>query len=111
MNSICFGILAFVLVLSAYMFLKYMRIRIVKLTERTNYNSSDLIIGATIPIEFFQYCSLGYNTDTLIGIYVLVAKVMRNDLDKFETIENEFFWLIVYSCYALVALWLVLFSF
>ena len=93
------------------MFLKYMRIRIVELTERTNYNSSDLIIGATIPIEFFQYSSLGNNTDTLIGIYVIVAKLMRNDLDKFETIENMFFWLIVYHCYALVALWLILISF
>jgi len=108
MNSICFGILAFVLVLSAYMFLKYMRIRIVKLVERTNYNISDLIIGATIPIEFFQYSSLGYNTDTLIGIYELVGKVLSGDLDKFEAIKDEFFWLIVYHYYAIVALWLIL---
>ena len=70
-----------------------------------------MIIGATIPMEFFQYSSLGYKTDTLMGVYVILGKVLNSDLEKLIDPDGDIFWLIFYHCYGLVALWLVLISF
>ena len=47
----------------------------------------------------------------LTGIFALVAKASNTNLEHLIDIKDGVFWLVVYHCYSLVAIWMILITF
>ena len=77
------------------------------MTQKNPYCTSDIIVGLTIPIEFFQYSSMGPNVNILSNFISVAGSTLNSDWEKIMDIRDGVFWIIVYDIYALVGIWII----
>ncbi|CAG9319078.1 unnamed protein product [Blepharisma stoltei] len=106
--GICFGVALISVIITSYIWKAWWNIPIEPLKERQEISVQDLIVEATIGIEFFQFSSMGPDFSPINGFLANISSSLSLNLENILKLENGVFWYIIEVVYGSIILWLIL---
>ncbi|CAG9318589.1 unnamed protein product [Blepharisma stoltei] len=108
MFGFCFLVFAITSIITFIIWQKWWNISVEILEEKKEISTDDFIVGATIPIEFFQFVSMGPNFSVFGSILSNLSSMSTIELEDVIKLQNGVFWIITDIVLVCIAIWAVL---
>ncbi|CAG9319672.1 unnamed protein product [Blepharisma stoltei] len=106
--AICFTVGLVTAIITFIIWKKWWNISIEELKEKKEISLQDIIVGATIAIEFFQFSSMGPDYSFMSSFLYDLSNAMSLSLGSILKLENGVFWIVVDGVYAGIVSWIIL---
>ncbi|CAG9331428.1 unnamed protein product [Blepharisma stoltei] len=103
--GICFFIAVVTAIITFLIWKKWWNIKVEELIKSEEISVEDMIVGATIVVEFFQLLSQGPDIRPLNSFLADIGDALSLDLTSFIKLENGVFWMFVTTIIVLCGLW------
>ncbi|CAG9332934.1 unnamed protein product [Blepharisma stoltei] len=106
--GICFVLTLISLCITIYIWKRWWKISVAPLTVKEEISMQDFIIGATIVVEFFQFCSMGPDFSPINYTLADISNTFSLSVDKALNQRNGIFWIVVNAVFGSIGLWVIL---
>ncbi|CAG9331427.1 unnamed protein product [Blepharisma stoltei] len=105
--GICFFVVLVTVIATFYIWKKWWNINVEELIKSEEISVEDMIVGATIVVEFFQLLSQGPDIRPLNSFLANIGDALSLDLKNFSKLEDGVFWWFAGSIITLCVLWAI----
>lgn len=106
MQCVCYFVVTVVGVTTWVIWRKWWRKEVPRLVKREEISPSDVVVLASLVIEFFQHLAMGPDTSPLIQSLPTLTQSLTLDLQSFFSMTQGGFWLLLDFVFAVCAFWL-----
>ncbi|CAG9319080.1 unnamed protein product [Blepharisma stoltei] len=106
--GICFSIAFISIIITIYIWKRWWNAQIDELKDKQEVSFPDVIIGATIVIEFFQYSSMGPNFSMISPFLAEISNPFGLELQNIIKLKNGVFWVVVDIVFGSIVIWITM---
>lgn len=78
------------------------------MTEKKEISLQDFVVGATICVEFFQFCAMGPDYKNVISFFKDLTEIFSINLDGVISLKSEYYWIIIDAVLVGILFWVIL---